>query len=212
MAAPISQQDRSKSRGRDVSFGRGGLGNIHSVPEASVVAEPKEHSVPRGRGIIRALPVAEGEEADESRDSHDTVLHSIGRGGLANMTSLRSPSVESPRPHDRVGLDEVEVTSSGRGGAGNIRSRSRSQARVESHPQPPAAGVISTGRGGAGNIRARSQSKARTDEVNGHSAGPHINTDRTDEVTSDLTASDPPHRTSVGELLHKIIHPGERKV
>jgi Protein of unknown function (DUF3602) len=53
----------------------------------------------------------------------------------------------------------------GRGGAGNIRSRSRSQARsgVESHPQASNHIVVSTGRGGVGNIRDRSKSKARAD-------------------------------------------------
>jgi Protein of unknown function (DUF3602) len=90
---------------------------------------------------------------------------------LANITSLRSPSVESPRPHDRVGPD-TEMVSAGRGGSGNIRSRSRSQARpsVESHP-PAAHEFVSTGRGGAGNIRSRSQSKARAIEEAHHGNG-----------------------------------------
>jgi len=167
-ASPTSQ-DRSQSRGRDVLFGRGGWGNVRQSstsrgPESGV-DEPRDQSVPRGRGIIRNAPTTEGaEDLNEGNDiQHTNILHSTGRGGLANITSLRSPSVESPHPHEHVG-PEPELVSVGRGGAGNIRSRSRSQARaagVESPVHPPSSQAISTGRGGAGNIRSRSQSKVR---------------------------------------------------
>ena len=50
------------------------------------------------------------------------IRHSTGRGGLANITSLHSPPPETVP----VG-DGNEWESMGRGGAGNIRSRSASR-------------------------------------------------------------------------------------
>jgi len=213
--SPI-RHDRSQSRGRDVSFGRGGLGNIRPASVTrnaeSPISESKEHSVPRGRGIVREVPGEDGsEEFHDHVDHHDGLLHSTGRGGLANITSLRSPSVESPRPHDRVAPEsDVGIVSSGRGGAGNIRSRSRSKARnVETHPHP-APNVLSTGRGGVGNIHSRSQSLARTDEGKPHSPAPHKRNVLTDGHGSDGTAvgDNEPHKHGI---LHKVTHPGEHK-
>ena len=50
-----------------------------------------------------------------------THSHSTGRGGRANLTSLPSPPLEATPAH----AHEYEAT--GRGGAGNIRSRSASR-------------------------------------------------------------------------------------
>jgi len=158
-ASPTSQ-DRSQSRGRDNVFGRSILEDLRpssTSPGPKSGANARDQSVPRGRGVVRNAPTAEGtEDPNEGNDLQHNILHSTGRGGLANITSLRSPSVESPHPHDHVGPESV-----GRGGAGNIRSRSRSQARVESPAHVPSSQVISTGRGGVGNIRDRSQSRVR---------------------------------------------------
>jgi len=206
-----TKHERSISRGREILFGRGGLGNIRPSSETrNAESEQKEHSVPRGRGIARTV-LGEGGELEENY--HDGLLHSTGRGGVANITSIRSPSVESPHPHDRVG-PETELGSTGRGGAGNIRSRSRSQARtaVESHPHPPTSNVISTGRGGVGNIRSRSQSQVRTDEAKPHSPAPHNRNGTIDEHGSDVTATDhKPHKHGLDDFLHRVIHPGEHK-
>lgn len=53
--------------------------------------------------------------------------HSTGRGGLANVTSSPAPLPEGAPAHvARPG----EFVSTGRGGAGNIRDRSKSRARA----------------------------------------------------------------------------------
>jgi len=205
MSESPNRQERSQSGGR---FGRGGAGNIRSPSVTrNAESESREHSVPRGRGIVRTAPGEE--ELDEGKDHYDGLLHSTGRGGVANITSLRSPSVESPHPHDRVGPD-TEMGSSGRGGAGNIRSRSRSKARtaVESHPHPPTSNVIATGRGGVGNIRSRSQSQARTDESKPHSPAPHKRNGITHEHGSD--ADNKPHKHGIDDLLHRVVHPDNK--
>ena len=55
--------------------------------------------------------------------------HSTGRGGLANITDKKSPTHEtSPPPYyPHSPAHQQEFFSSGRGGAGNIRSRSASR-------------------------------------------------------------------------------------
>jgi hypothetical protein len=54
--------------------------------------------------------------------TYDSLIrHSTGRGGAANLTNLHVPDVE------RVVHHHGEFESSGRGGAGNIRSRSASR-------------------------------------------------------------------------------------
>ena len=58
--------------------------------------------------------------------------HSTGRGGAANITPLHAPNIEGVPPptaaHHQAHLHHgQEFYSSGRGGAGNIRSRSQSR-------------------------------------------------------------------------------------
>jgi len=160
MSDQTSQKSRSQSRGRSVAANefRNILPPLNASWDSGVatVREPKEHSVPRGRETVRNVPV----EGDSSEGLHDG-LHSTGRGGLANITAMHSPAVESH--HLPEGPDE-EPMSTGRGGAGNIRSRSRSQARGVEAPPPHSNHIVtSTGRGGVGNIRDRSKSQARAD-------------------------------------------------
>jgi len=91
---------------------------------------------------------------------------STGRGGLANITDLKTPDIEPPV---HVVHPEHERVSTGRGGVGNIRDRSQSKVRDQPEPHvrlPHQEGelVFSSGRGGAGNIRSRSQSKPPGEE------------------------------------------------
>ena len=51
--------------------------------------------------------------------------HSTGRGGLANLTEKHTPGVEGV-PY-QSNANEGDYVSQGRGGAGNIRARSRSK-------------------------------------------------------------------------------------
>ncbi|KDQ49666.1 hypothetical protein JAAARDRAFT_143114 [Jaapia argillacea MUCL 33604] len=113
------------------SSGRGGAGNINKSrsrsrgPAASISPHPF-HST--GRGGAGNIKPGDGVEIDLTEDHerqahhHDEGIHSTGRGGLANMTVLANPLPEEIPPHPAH-----EVVSSGRGGAGNIRSRSASR-------------------------------------------------------------------------------------
>lgn len=60
------------------------------------------------------------------------LMHSTGRGGLANVTDLPAPPPDAV-VHDGFlmkNADGVNIYSTGRGGVGNIRSRSGSRSRA----------------------------------------------------------------------------------
>ncbi|KAI0795640.1 hypothetical protein C8Q75DRAFT_711651 [Abortiporus biennis] len=106
--------------------GRGGMGNITKSRSRS--RGPAVHSTGRGgRGNIQSgspLDAEESEaldEVDRLRFSTDAGIHSTGRGGIANITSMNSPTMEA------APIYSSEFETSGRGGAGNIRSRSASR-------------------------------------------------------------------------------------
>lgn len=105
------------------SSGRGGLGNISGSRSRS--RGPIVHSTGRGGvGNIQYGPgtgVDNTDEEERKKHAHAQAIHSIGRGGAANLTSVHSPDVE------RVVHRHSGFESSGRGGAGNIRSRSASR-------------------------------------------------------------------------------------
>lgn len=105
------------------SSGRGGLGNISGSRSRS--RGPITHSTGRGgAGNIQygAGPSVDYADEDErKKHAHAQAIHSTGRGGAANLTNIHSPDIE------RVVHRHTEFESSGRGGAGNIRSRSASR-------------------------------------------------------------------------------------
>jgi len=157
----VQSSERSLSRGREpvVSFGRGGFGNMRQY---STSRDRPEISQERGRGPTRVT--ADGIEP-VPEDGFPNGSHSIGRGGYANITELRSPDIEPPI---HVVHPEHERVSTGRGGVGNIRDRSQSKVRDQPEPHVklphPEGELFSSGRGGAGNIRSRSHSKPPTDD------------------------------------------------
>ncbi|KAH9896738.1 hypothetical protein C8Q73DRAFT_642931 [Cubamyces lactineus] len=104
----IKSQSKSKSRSRSrvaqvLSTGRGGVGNLQ--PGMNIDAEL----------------LAQLEEDERLMYAHEGGIHSTGRGGRANLTSLPSPPLEATPAHTH----DFEAT--GRGGVGNIRSRSASR-------------------------------------------------------------------------------------
>ncbi|KAH8075993.1 hypothetical protein BXZ70DRAFT_1013089 [Cristinia sonorae] len=105
--------------------GRGGSGNIVTSRSRSRVTQDKVHST--GRGGRGNLYPGSGEDADELEEfdrlaiSHEEGIHSTGRGGVANITGVHSPPNEA-HPHVNGTYEAM-----GRGGAGNIRSRSDSR-------------------------------------------------------------------------------------
>ncbi|KAI0689160.1 hypothetical protein BC835DRAFT_1418718 [Cytidiella melzeri] len=116
------------------SSGRGGAGNISGSRSRSRGpgklfgggSDSPRHSTGRGGvgniflGADGATPVEE--LGDVYRTVHSTDgIHSTGRGGAANMTDLHSPP---PEVHAH---QQSDFESSGRGGRGNIRSRSTSR-------------------------------------------------------------------------------------
>ncbi|KAI0646188.1 hypothetical protein C8Q79DRAFT_926215 [Trametes meyenii] len=125
----VVQQSEEAAKARARSSGRGGLGNIKSKSQSrSRSRAPQILSTGRGGAgnlqpgsNVDAEYLAQLEEEERLRHAHEGGIHSTGRGGRANLTSLPSPPLEpsSPHPHD------YEAT--GRGGAGNIRSRSGSR-------------------------------------------------------------------------------------
>lgn len=105
------------------SSGRGGIGNISGSRSRS--RGPTVHSTGRGgAGNIQygaAASVDTKDEEERKKHAHAQARHSTGRGGAANLTNTHSPDIE------RVIHHHGEFESSGRGGAGNIRSRSASR-------------------------------------------------------------------------------------
>ncbi|KAG2152775.1 hypothetical protein DEU56DRAFT_907952 [Suillus clintonianus] len=105
------------------SSGRGGIGNISGSRSRS--RGPTVHSTGRGgAGNIQygaAASVDTTDEEERKKHAHTQARHSTGRGGAANLTNVHSPDIE------RVVHRHGEFESSGRGGVGNIRSRSASR-------------------------------------------------------------------------------------
>ncbi|KAH7909278.1 hypothetical protein BJ138DRAFT_1136676 [Hygrophoropsis aurantiaca] len=108
------------------SSGRGGMGNISGSRSRSRGPSPAVHST--GRGGAGNILYGDGVNADildhdeRRKHVHAEGIHSTGRGGLANLTLSPGPDIEVPAHRARS-----EFESSGRGGAGNIRSRSASR-------------------------------------------------------------------------------------
>ncbi|KAH7921659.1 hypothetical protein BV22DRAFT_1107076 [Leucogyrophana mollusca] len=108
------------------SSGRGGIGNISGSRSRSRGPSPAMHST--GRGGAGNIIYGDGVNADildqdeRRKHAHAEGIHSTGRGGVANLTMAPGPDIEGPFHHARS-----EFESSGRGGAGNIRSRSGSR-------------------------------------------------------------------------------------
>ncbi|KAF8837991.1 hypothetical protein BDN67DRAFT_1024804 [Paxillus ammoniavirescens] len=107
------------------SSGRGGAGNISGSRSRSRGPGPVLHSTGRGGvGNIRSGDAIQPDLLDReerSKHPHHEGIHSTGRGGVANLTPSHEPDIERVSHH----LGDFE--SSGRGGAGNIRSRSASR-------------------------------------------------------------------------------------
>ncbi|PSR87348.1 hypothetical protein PHLCEN_2v5165 [Hermanssonia centrifuga] len=115
------------------STGRGGAGNISDTRSRSRGPHrlfggdsPRVHSTGRGgAGNIQPGSPRETDTVDSREDAQlygpfsEDGIHSTGRGGIANLTDVQSPPPESIPPHA-----PHEIESSGRGGRGNIRSRS----------------------------------------------------------------------------------------
>ncbi|KAJ3883934.1 hypothetical protein F5051DRAFT_390607 [Lentinula edodes] len=150
--------------------------------------------------------------AERSR-SRGRDMTSSGRGGLGNIHHAIDPTIHESGPDDysvtrgrEPAVHPDQVISTGRGGAGNIRSPSRDAGSYSHTPVGPdprqeeliraeadrEGAVHSTGRGGLGNM-SRSRSRGpRTALAQEHSA-----------------SGDPEHHkhTGVSELIHKVLHP-----
>ncbi|KAJ4479315.1 hypothetical protein J3R30DRAFT_3733630 [Lentinula aciculospora] len=151
--------------------------------------------------------------AEERSHSRGRDMTSSGRGGLGNIHHAVDPALHESGPDDysstrgrEPAVNPNKVVSTGRGGAGNIRSPSRD---VGSHPHTPVQpdphqeeliraeadrdGVHSTGRGGLGNM-SRSRSRARDTQT---------------PVAEHSRSGDPEHHRHAGvsELIHKVLHP-----
>ncbi|KAF7377250.1 hypothetical protein MSAN_00145300 [Mycena sanguinolenta] len=177
----MAERSTSGTREPITSSGRGGVGNMHAPAAADrTVGGPDDFSDTRGR----EPPVPPLSPASRAR--------STGRGGVGNFRSpSRDPAdnkdVRAPgekeviRKHEEL-EKEMGVTSTGRGGAGNI-SASRERGAVS----PVRNEVHSSGRGGAGNIvpgpaPAYERGRAPADGVHSTGRGGLAN----------LTASPPP--------------------
>ena len=115
---------RSQSRGRGLhSTGRGGAGNIVAGAGADFAKLEEEEDTERAKASF-SLTRPSG-DAELTSPSPPPPYHSTGRGGLANVTSAPTPPTESVPAHV---VHPGEMVSTGRGGAGNIRDRSRSRA------------------------------------------------------------------------------------
>jgi hypothetical protein len=111
-------RSRSRSKGPALhSTGRGGVGNIQpGDPDKLDANDDRERS---GYSHTDGMYVT-----DSTSQLYNSLIHyshSTGRGGAANLTAAHGPSVEVVQHH------EAPFESSGRGGAGNIRDRSRSR-------------------------------------------------------------------------------------
>ncbi|KAL4068509.1 hypothetical protein V8B97DRAFT_835269 [Scleroderma yunnanense] len=108
------------------SSGRGGAGNITRSRSASRGPAITLHSTGRGgagnmlQGERPSIDVTLDEE-ERKMHAHREGIHSTGRGGVANITGIHGPDIE--RVHHLTG----DYESSGRGGAGNIRTPSQTR-------------------------------------------------------------------------------------
>ncbi|KAF8989133.1 hypothetical protein BDQ17DRAFT_1434668 [Cyathus striatus] len=150
------EEERMREREREVlskaverdgvalhSTGRGGLGNITrslSRDPSSPPSPPRQargslrsssrdvHEQGRSTGnMVFGESNGDAEELDEAERRRvgdgGEGIHSTGRGGAANLTSVHNPGVE------HVLYIPGERESTGRGGVGNIKSRSASRGR-----------------------------------------------------------------------------------
>ncbi|KAF8513998.1 hypothetical protein BU17DRAFT_94867 [Hysterangium stoloniferum] len=195
-----SEQDRSRSRGRQEAFhssGRGGAGNIRAGSRSRDARPdgPDDFSLTRGR----EMGVSPG------------LTHS-GRGGAGN---IRSPSREPGAGVAELDPKEIEAMraaaereaelphSSGRGGAGNIfASRSRSRSRAEA--------LRSSGRGGVGNIAVGGIDENAVDEeerrAHHHVEAENHSTGR--GGSANITTSPSPHVEHAAHHLQGVISSG----
>jgi len=169
-------------RGREVNphpdapthSGRGGAGNVRSPSRNPEARQAEIDAIKHEREVIEA-----------TREHERTQIHSSGRGGLGNMSAspAASPSRNQSNSRSRS-RDPTALLSTGRGGAGNIRSESRDtrdltrldeeERKTHSH----AEGIHSTGRGGAGNLTSAHEPSSQhgtgvapTDSTEFHSSG-----------------------------------------
>ncbi|KAI0826972.1 hypothetical protein BC628DRAFT_185707 [Trametes gibbosa] len=142
----VIQQSQEAAKARARSSGRGGIGNIKSDSKSrSRSRAPPILSTGRGgAGNLQAGTVGDAEllaqleEEERLQHAHEEGIHSTGRGGRANITSLPSPPLEPTSPHTH----DYEAT--GRGGAGNIRSRSASRGPEQSRSRSASRGPSSS--------------------------------------------------------------------
>jgi len=137
----------AEARAEVTSSGRGGIGNISGSRSRSRSKGPGPALHSSGRGgagnIEHGLGNAEQAEilddAERAKHAHPNGIHSTGRGGVANVNLGPGPGVE------HVEHQEGLITSSGRGGAGNIRDRSTSRepgSRNASKERHPISGLL----------------------------------------------------------------------
>ncbi|KAJ3779049.1 hypothetical protein FB446DRAFT_712006 [Lentinula raphanica] len=161
--------------------------------------------------------MAEHNNAAERSRSRGRDMTSSGRGGLGNIHHAVDPTIHESGPDDysttrgrEPAVDPDRVISTGRGGAGNIRSPSRdvgSHPHHQVHPDPRQEELIraeahregavhSTGRGGLGNM-SRSRSRG-PQTVRGH-----------DQEHERSRSGDPEQHkhNGVSEFIHKVLHP-----
>lgn len=90
-------RSRDQSRSRVRTSGRGGVGNIHEGGDG--------------------YDANAADELERRKEGHiHTGPHSTGRGGFANITEAEEPNVERPS----ISSATNKISSTGRGGAGNI--------------------------------------------------------------------------------------------
>lgn len=126
---------RSQSRGRGVhSFGRGGAGNILPSSSPGPVSGAERSIAEEDLDEIERLKYTAAQAYAAQHNGikgQPHLMHSTGRGGLANVTDLPAPPPDAV-VHDGFlmkNADGVNIYSTGRGGVGNIRSRSGSRSR-----------------------------------------------------------------------------------
>ncbi|KAI1798343.1 hypothetical protein LXA43DRAFT_1088450 [Ganoderma leucocontextum] len=125
----VLERSEEAANARARSSGRGGLGNIMTGDNSRSRSRPPITSTGRGgAGNIQAginpdpELLAQLDDEERLRHVHDEGIHSTGRGGRANLTTMHTPPLEPVSAHP----SEFETT--GRGGVGNmIRSRSGSR-------------------------------------------------------------------------------------
>ncbi|KAI6127845.1 hypothetical protein EDD16DRAFT_1855618 [Pisolithus croceorrhizus] len=124
------------------SSGRGGAGNITRSRSRSRGPGLALHST--GRGGAGNMFLGDGRSSDtldqeeRKKHPHPEGIHSTGCGGVANLTDTNEPEVEPTHHHAHHG----EYLSSGRGGAGNIRSSSQSRPSADGGQRSGVSGLL----------------------------------------------------------------------